>query len=403
MKKCISLILCFVCMFSLFACDYNVETNKETSSEFLTLDNLDNVQDNIYFSKDDKYIEMCKNIQQEIERKSVPGSIIIANDQQILFASGTDIFEKGGEIVSPYTTYQIGSVSKLFTSVCTLKLVEDGKLSLEDKMEKFFPEYENIKSVSVGNLLHMNSGIADFLNYPEKAFPKRAEEFVADVKADSLDEEKMNEYMKTIELEFEPGTKNEYSNTNYYLLGSIIEIITGKSYSEYVNEVIIEPLGMKDTKCGDIASAVCAYDASMIMTRFETNPPLIKGSGDITTNVLDLLQFDRVLFTDDILGIDARNIMFDSDEEYSCGWVKDNVSSILHAGGNYWQASDQETIYHQGRIPGFLATNIVLNIDGERVYAIFLFGIDENTVANDNPSQRIGSILKYIRFKYNDF
>ena len=397
MKKTISIIICCFSILFLIACSNNGGEKKEISIGYLTLDNLDNVHDNIYVSKNEKYAEMCKDLLQEVERKELPGSLIVATDQQILFASGTDILESDGETVSPYTTYQIGSVSKLFTSACILKLIEDGKLSPEDKMEKFFPEYENIKDVSVDNLLHMNSGIADFVNYPEKAFPKQAEEFVADANADSLDEDKMHEYMKNIELEFEPGTKTEYSNTNYYLLGSIIEVITGKSFSEYVNEVIIEPLGMKYTKCGDIGSVTCGYDASMIMPRFDTNLPLIKGCGDITTNVLDLLQFDRALFSDDILGLDARNIMFESDEEYSCGWMKDNASSILHAGGNYWKSSDTETIYHQGRIPGFLATNIVLNTDGERVYVIFLFGIDENTVAGQNPSQRIGSVLKFIK------
>ena len=397
MKKYIATIICIICIFSLSACNYHADADKEISTEYLSLENLENVHDNIYISRDDKYIEMCQNVQQEVERKALPGSLIIATDQQILFASGTDITEKGGETVSPYTTYQIGSVSKLFTSACALKLVEEGKLSLDDKMEKFFPEYENIKGVSVDNLLHMNSGIADFVNYPEKAFGERAEEFVADAKADSLDEEKMHEYMKSVALEFAPGEKTEYSNTNYYLLGSIIEIITGKSFSDYVNEVIIEPLGLKDTKCGDIASVTCAYDASMIMPRFDTIPPLVKGSGDITTTVLDLLQFDRALFSDDILGTDARSMMFEADAEYSCGWMKDDASSVLHAGGNYWESSDEGTIYHQGRIPGFWATNIVLNPNGERVYVIFLFGIDENTVANQNPSQRIGSVLKFVK------
>lgn len=396
MKKLVSVMLCCISIFLLIGCGNGAESKKEISLEYFSLDNLENVHENIYLSKDERYTQLCQNVLQEVERKALPGSLIIANDQQILFASGTDILQTDGKMVSPYTTYQIGSVSKLFTSACVLKLIEEGKLSPDDKMEKFFPEYENIKGVSVDNLLHMNSGIADFVNYPEKAFPELAEKFVEDAKAVSLDEEKMHEYMKTVALEFEPGTKTEYSNTNYYLLGSIIEKTTGKSYNEYVNEVIIEPLGLKETKCGDIASVTCAYDASMIMPRFDTNPPLIKGSGDISTNVLDLLQFDRALFVDDILGADARKTMFDSPEDYSCGWMKDDASSVLHFGGNYWQSTDEDTIYHQGRIPGFWATNIVMNAHGERVYVIFLMGIDENTGIDQNVSQRIGAVLKYI-------
>lgn len=174
-----------------------------------------------------EYPELVQKLAEEIARKEFPGSIVIATDDEIIYASGTDALQFDGQVVSPNTTYQIGSVSKVFTATCILKLMEEGKVAPEDKMEKFFPEYVNIKDVTIDNLLHMTSGIADFVNYPDKAFPEEIEAFYNDAMAEAIDDAKMHEYMKNIQIICEPGSKYEYSNTNYYLLARIVETVTG--------------------------------------------------------------------------------------------------------------------------------------------------------------------------------
>lgn len=393
--KYISMLLSIVMMLSF--CTITNETVRAENvsvAEYLLIDHLENAEGHIYVTKDEQYADMVQKVMQEVRRKKCPGSIVIATDQQILWASGTDALQFDGEEVTPYTTYQIGSVTKVFTAAGLLKLVEDGTVSLDDTMEQYFPEYETIRGVSVRNLLYMNSGIADFVNAPDKAFPEKMEEFFSDAMAEALTEEKMHEYMKHIALVFEPGSKYEYSNTNYYLLASIIEKVTGRSFHEYLKETVFEPLGMNATVCGDLGKVECAYDASMIKPRFDSNPPLTKGSGDIVTNALDLLQFDRALYSGDLLGEEGMEMMFDFKDGYSCGWMKDYASSTLHTGGNYWKAEEESDIYHQGRIPGFYASNIVLNHAEERIYVIILFGVDEKEKAD--LTSRVGSILKFI-------
>jgi len=133
----------------------------------------------------------------------------------------------------PKSVFQMGSVTKQFTAQIVLKLAEAGKISLEDKLNKFIPAYPNGNKITIKNLLTHTSGI---YNYTEDR--------------KWLDSEGHIEHLTIINsfkdsaLAFEPGAKFEYSNSNYYLLGYIIEQVTGKSYETVAREFLLKPAGM---------------------------------------------------------------------------------------------------------------------------------------------------------------
>ena len=95
------------------------------------------------------------------------GSVIVATDEQVLFAGGWNSFETDGEtVVNPFTTYEIGSVTKQFTAACILQQVQAGNIRVEDTLDKYFPEYPYGSQITVDQLLHMRSGIVDYVNEP---------------------------------------------------------------------------------------------------------------------------------------------------------------------------------------------------------------------------------------------
>lgn len=365
--------------------------------ERLTLDGLSNPEKNIYITTDENYIELAEKIKGEVTRKRFPGSILIATDNQIIYASGTDVLQKDGEVVSPYSTYQIGSITKTYTAKCVLRLIQEGKLSFDDKVGLFFPECEPIRDITVYQLLHMNSGIPDIVNFPEKSFVHDGKKFLEEKIAGTLDSEKIMTYLEDLQLEFEPGTDVIYSNTNYLLLAYIIEKVTGQTYNEYLHQVIIDSLGLDNTTSGDIEGVTCAYSIPANQLDSENNPSLMKGAGDITSNVLDMLQYDRALFAGLLINPEYMDLMFDFKDDYSCGWMKDNAKSALHKINNHWKASDTNTVYHGGRTQSFMAYNIVKNMNVERVYVIMLFPVYENSF--DSVMEiysRVGSVLSTL-------
>jgi D-alanyl-D-alanine carboxypeptidase len=143
--------------------------------------------------------------------------------------------------INENTTFRIGSISKTFTAAIIMKLAEEGKLSLDDSLNDFYPQIVNAEKITIEDLLRHRSGIYNFTNskefqqlYTQKMSKKELLSFISSFK----------------EAAFEPKTKTEYSNTNYILLTFIAEDVSGKSYSRLLNNYIIKPIGLKKTYLG---------------------------------------------------------------------------------------------------------------------------------------------------------
>ena len=169
------------------------------------------------------------------------GVVLIAEDSRILFHEAYGNADREKKVPNRKDTkFNLGSINKNFTRVAIYQLARQGKLSLDDPIKKFLPDYPNAQAaekVTVRHLLNMTSGIGDFFGNRYDATPKDKIRTLQDYLPLFAD----------LPLEFEPGTNNRYSNGGYVVLGIIIEKVSGVDYYTYVRENIFKPCGMPNT------------------------------------------------------------------------------------------------------------------------------------------------------------
>ncbi|MFI5131840.1 MAG: serine hydrolase domain-containing protein [Chitinophagales bacterium] len=175
-----------------------------------------------------------------------PGAaVLIVRENKVVYQNGfgvADINTK--EKITPKTVFNVGSISKTFVAYGILKLASEGKLSLDDNLYKYFPDFKNeliAKKVRLYHLLTHTSGI------PDSRPVKEQHDFYLTAK----DEENFAPLKQTETLHFEPGTKYRYSNPAFNGLALIIEKVTGKKWQEYIRENIYEPAGMRSSTITD--------------------------------------------------------------------------------------------------------------------------------------------------------
>ncbi len=194
------------------------------------------------------------------------------------------------------TKYRIGSISKMFTSVLVFKFIEQGKLSLDDKLSKFYPSVKNADIITISQLLNHHSGIHNFTDdkdYPGYMILQKSREQMLDI-------------IVSKSVDFEPGEKGQYSNSNYVLLSLILEEISGQTYSDLVQDYICRPYGLKHTKIGDQIkpdeNEAYSYSFQELwVKRLETNMSITMGAGSLISVPGDLNLFIQKLFNGEIL------------------------------------------------------------------------------------------------------
>ncbi|HYC28675.1 MAG TPA: serine hydrolase domain-containing protein, partial [Chitinophagaceae bacterium] len=169
-----------------------------------------------------------------------PGAtVLVARNGQVVYKKAFGMANM--ELSVPMqvdNVFRIGSVTKQFTAIAILQLMEQGKLNLQDEITKFIPDYPTQGSkITIEHLLTHTSGIRNFTSIPDT---------VQRSKIDFTPKE-MVDYFKDQPMRFAPGTRWEYSNSGYFLLGYIIEKITGKTYAQYLEENIFKPLNMTNS------------------------------------------------------------------------------------------------------------------------------------------------------------
>ena len=178
-------------------------------------------------------------IKAEMQRRHIPGlSLAVVKEGRVEKVAGYGLADVELNVsVSPKTVFQIQSITKTFTSAAILILAEEGKLGLEDPISKHLDGTpESWKDIKLRHLLSHTSGIKDFINEP-----------IASLRLDVSESEVLKATAPRA-LNFQPGDKYAYCNTNYHLLAMVIRKITGKSYGQFLKERIFEPLGMSDTR-----------------------------------------------------------------------------------------------------------------------------------------------------------
>ncbi len=337
------------------------------------LKGLKKTDDNLYVNKDKKYEELIDTA----TSFKFYGSMILATDDEVVLYSGGKGSTINGKPVDPYTTYDIGSCSKTFTAVAIMQLVEQGKVSLDDTLDIYFPDYETGKDITVYNLLHMQSGIPDDINEPDdfwgiSDYDEVMEFLKTKYFCDNLTDEEYLTALYAAPLLFEPGTEQSYSNTNYHLLAFIIEEVTGMSYCDYVQKYIFDVCGMEHTTSmviGNETSVPEGYEMEQEIGMVDSNGYELqgitdRGDGGIHSCAADLLAFDRALFGGKLISESSLQEMMNWDMDYGAG---------LYPFGH-----DNVSYGHSGSYGVYLTMNIIYETeDFGRLYLIMLLPTTE--------------------------
>ncbi len=204
------------------------------------------------------------------------------------------------------TRFEIGSVTKQFTAAAILQLQERGKLSINDKLSTYFPTFPHAAEITLQNLLYQISGLPDYL--PEKDIAKW---FETPATLDSV-------ASRMTKLHFTPGTKWEYSNTNYFLLGNIVAKVSGETYERYIRENLFDPVGMTrsafvqdEPNLTDVAKAYWRGDdgKGKLTEAPEIPESWAGGAGAIVSTIDDLVKWDTALASGKIVTAAAYALM----------------------------------------------------------------------------------------------
>ena len=254
------------------------------------------------------------------------------------------------------TIFQIASVTKTFTSTLILKLVQLKKLSLNDKVDKFYPNFPKGDKITIENLLTHTSGIYDYT---------RSDKTHDDSVVTGSVEERMMYIFENHELDFEPGTDWRYSNSGYFILGLIIQKITGMPYEQAVRKFIFQPLAMKSSgfdfeHLSDKNKSVgySVYTDSLKSVAPFSDSSAVFAAGAIYSTVEDLYKFHTGLQSYKIINEFLLNKAYKPfKHNYGFGWIIDTING-------------KKMVYHSGNIAGF--SSVFMRIPQDNICIVLL-------------------------------
>jgi len=291
--------------------------------------------------------QLDKLINQYTEYEQFNGSVLVAEKGTVIYKKGFGMANMEWDIPNQSNTkHRLGSITKQFTSMLILQLAEQGKLKLDVPITTYLPEYNksNGDKITIHHLLTHTSGIPNYTSFPN---------FFKDKTRDPYTPDEFVEVFADSTLQFTPGEKFSYSNSGYFLLGVLIEKVTGNSYEQVLQENILDPLKMQNTGY-DHHSTILKNRAS----GYEKNGSDYKNAnyldmtipyaaGSLYATVEDLYLWDQALYTNKLLSKEFMDLLFTKHipafgGHYGYGWSvsfepigksKDSVKVIGHGGG----------------------------------------------------------------------
>ena len=250
------------------------------------------------------------------------GSALVADNGKVIYQKGVGLANMEWNIPNTSETkFRLGSITKQFTATLILQLVEQGKIKLDGELIDYLPDYrqDTGAKITIHNLLSHTSGIPSYTSLPG---------FFTNVSRNPFAVDDFIKKYASGDLEFEPGTRFVYSNSGYFLLGAIIEKVTGKPYEQALRENIFDPLGMKNTGYDHWGAIIGKRATGYTKTPrgYETAPYLDMSipyaAGSLYSTVEDLYLWDQALYGEKILSAKSKELMFKPNlSNYGYGFV----------------------------------------------------------------------------------
>lgn len=297
---------------------------------------------------------------------SSPGAaVLIAKGDSVLYRKAFGMANLELNVpMKPENVLQLASITKQFTSVAILMLMEQGKLSLQDPLSKYIPDFPRGNEITIHHLLNHTSGIKDYTRMPGLRAQSRLD----------ISPEEIISKFKNLPLEFEPNEKWDYDNSGYVLLGHIIEQISGMSYADFIQQHIFDRLNMRHSYYADsykiIPNRACGYHATE--SGFENAEFMSMtfpfAAGALMSNVDDMYLWNLAIQNNTLISEESKRLAFTNYKlangkatYYGYGWHNNEIAGI-------------ESIEHTGGINGFNTSGIF--IPKNKIYAIILSNVD---------------------------
>ena len=276
-----------------------------------------------------------------LQKKQIPGcAVMVRKDGKVVLSAGYGNASLEHDLkVTPKTVFQSGSIGKQFTAMAVMMLVEEGKLSLGDRVSKFIKVPSSWSKITLRHLLTHTSGLGD---YPEKFSLQK-----------DYSEEELLQMVTGQALEFEPGEQWNYSNLGYLTLGIVIHTVTGKFYGEFLQKRIFEKLGMNDTRIISEADIIPNRAAGYRLEKGslknqEWVAPSVNttADGSLYLTIEDMAKWDEALEKQTLLSAEGFEQMWTpvelndgTEESYGFGWniEKNALGHRLIEHGGAWQ------------------------------------------------------------------
>jgi CubicO group peptidase (beta-lactamase class C family) len=291
--------------------------------------------------------EMAKELEAFMQKLAgadlFSGAVLLAKDGKPIYQKAFGIANKDFNAPNRIDTkFNLGSMNKMFTAVAIAQLAERGKLSFDDPLSKFlpdFPDKESAEKIKIKQILTHTAGLGGYFS----------RKFVESSRALYRTVDDMMKLAKEEKIQFEPGSKWQYSNTGFLVLGAVVEKVSGQTYYDYVRENIYRPAGMINSDCYELdrvnANLAVGYEKEYTDDgiRFKNNifSHVLRGGpqGGGYSTVEDLLKFDVALRSGKLVGKEYVKLLLSAKPElkspdYGYGFQIDTGRQIAgHSGG----------------------------------------------------------------------
>ena len=274
------------------------------------------------------------------------GTILLARNGEVVYKGAFGTANKDFNAANRIDTkFNLGSMNKMFTAVAIAQLVERGKMSFDDPLSKFIPDFPNAeaaKKIQIKHLLSHTAGLGGYFSERYEGMSRERLRTVDDMMKLVREDEK--------EISFEPGSKWEYSNTGMLVLGKVIEVVSGQSYFDYVRDNIYKPAGMMNSDAYELdrvnPNLAVGYDKRYTDTGIEWGNNIfahvLRGGpqGGGYSTVEDLLKFDQALRSGKLVSAETVKILTSAKPElnspdYGYGFQVDTARNVAGHGGGF--------------------------------------------------------------------
>ncbi len=308
------------------------------------------------------YQPLAESLDAYLLDQSFNGVTLVASGDQIILLKAYGLAQVNEqEEMTVDHQFQIASVSKSFVAVSILQLVEAGKLTLDQTIDKYFPDMPNAELITIHQLLTHTSGLYsgdDLTNYSQVT---TVDEIIAPAFKSS------NLYYE------EPGTYSIYSNLGYDVLGAIIEQVSGQTYADYIEEHVLIPAGMTQSGLNMeglvLENMATAYNGN-ISEGDEAkvlHPSFGYSSGGLHSTAMDLYKYDRALHSNLLISQESYDLMTQESSK---------VGTKSYGYGWYVNTGVEDTVSHPGNLIGW--HSMLLRHQEDKVTVILLTNHDEN-------------------------